>query len=141
MIIILRRISENTEKQEIVDFLSPILKGGLLKRSGHIEQIKILVLRDPKRNTIEYHGLVTIDSDAAAKRVIKKLNRKQFRNRNIAVREYFYRSWHNDPRVNMHEWNEEFKNKRKTSRRRLGLEIISEESIKDGQDDFDHPII
>ena len=141
MIVILRRISENTEKQEIVDFLKPILKGGLLKRSGHIEQVKILILRDPKKNTIEYHGLVTIDSDAAAKRVIKKLNRKQFRNRNIIVREYFYRSWHNDPRVNMHEWNEEFKNKRNGSRRRLSLEVISEESMKYDRDDIDHPII
>ncbi len=141
MIIILRRISENTEKQEIVDFLDPILKGGLLKKSGHIEHIKLLILRDPNKNTIEYHGLVTIDSDSAAQRVIKKLNRKQFRNRNIIVREYFYRSWHNDPRVNMHEWNDEFKNKRKGSRRRIDLEVVSEESIKFNRDDIEHPII
>ena len=130
MIIILRRISEKTEKDEIIDFLTPTLKGGFLKRSGHIESIKILILKDTLKNTTEYHGLVTIDSDAAANRAIKKLNRKPFKNRNITVREYFHRSWHNDPRINMHEWNEELEDKRQNNRRRTRLEVISEESLK-----------
>ena len=139
MIIILRRISENTEKHEIIDFLTPVLKGGLLKRSGHIESIKILILKDTLKNTIEYHGLVTIDSDAAANRAIKKLNRKSFKNRNITIREYFHRSWHNDPRVNMHEWNEELDDKRKNNRRRARLEVVSEESMRLNLKEKDHP--
>jgi hypothetical protein len=139
MIIILRRISENTEKDEIIDFLTPILKGSLLKRTGHIENIKILTLKDTLNDTIEYHGLVTIDSDAAANRAIKKLNRKVFKNRNVIVREYFHRSWHNDPRVNMHEWNEELENKRKNNRRRSRLEVISEESMRLNRNEKDHP--
>ena len=139
MIIILRRISENTEKHEIIDFLTPAVKGGLLKRSGHIENIKILILKDTVKNTIEYHGLVTIDSDSAANRAIKKLNRKFFKNRNIIVREYFHRSWHNDPRVNRHEWNEELDDKRKGNRRRARLEVISEESIRLNRNEKEHP--
>ena len=138
MIIILRRIPENTKKSELIEFISPALKGGILKKTGHIEYIKILTLKDTQRNTIEYHGLVTIDSDAAAKRAIKQLNRKPFKNRNITVREYFYRSWHNDPRVNMGQWNDELKEKRKGNRRRPRLEIVTEESIKFSSKQEDH---
>jgi len=138
MIIILRRIPENTKESEIIMFVSPILKGNFLKKTGHIEYIKILTLKDTQRNTIEHHGLVTIDSDAAAKRVIKQLNRKPLKNKNITIREYFYRSWHNDPRVNMGQWNEELENKRKGSRRRARLEIVTEESIKFSSKQEDH---
>lgn len=134
MIIILRRIPQNTKESEIIEFISPVLKGGLLKKTGHIENVKILVLKDNQRGTIEYHGLVTIDPDSAANRVIKKLNRKLFKNRIIMVREYFYRSWHNDPRVNMHQWNEELDDKRKKNRRRARLEVITEESVKFGSE-------
>ncbi len=139
MIIILRRIPENTENHEIIDFLAPVLKGGFLKRPGHIEHIKILILKDTLKNTIEYHGLVTIDSDAAANRVIKRLNRKPLKNKNIIVREYFHRSWHNDARVNTHEWNEELEDKRKNNRRRARLEVVSEESMRVNRLERDHP--
>ncbi|NOQ76753.1 MAG: hypothetical protein GQ475_02965 [Methylococcaceae bacterium] len=141
MILILRRIPKSTTKREIVDYLTPALKGGLFKKSGHIDNVNILVLKDNRRNTIEYHGLVTIDSDAAASRAIKLLNRKQFKNRTILVREYFYRSWHNDPRVNMHQWNDELANKRKGNRRRARLEVVTEESIKFSSNINDHRVL
>ncbi|MFK5948500.1 MAG: RNA-binding protein [Methylococcales bacterium] len=138
MILILRRIAKNASDQEIIDFLEPALKGNFLKKTGQIESINRLVLKDNRRKTIEYHALVAIDSDATAKRAIKKLHRKPFKNRVIIVREYFYRSWHNDPRVNMHQWNEELVDKRKGNRRRRRLEVVNEESIKfsQGEDDF-----
>ena len=123
MIVFLRRIPANTKKHEISDYLEPILKGGLLQKSGRIENIKILVMKDTQTNALEFHGLVKIDLESAAQRVIKKLNRKVFKGKNIAVREYFYRTWHNDPRMNMHEWNEELANKRKGDRRRTRLEV------------------
>jgi len=130
MVIILRRIPINTTEEDIVDFIEPGLKAGFFKRSGHIESIQKLVLKDMQNKTIEYHALVTIDSEAAANRAIKMLNRKLFKNKPILVREYFHRSWNNDPRVNMHQWNEELVNKRKGSRRRPQLEIVTEESLK-----------
>jgi len=130
MVIILRRIPENTTEQDIVDFVEPALKGGLFKKTGHIESIQKLVLKDTQRKTIEFHGLVSIDSEAAANRVIKNLNRKTFKNKPILVREYFHRSWHNDPRINMRQWNEELLDKRKSSRRRARLEVVTKESLK-----------
>jgi len=130
MIVFLRRIPANTRKQDIIDFIAPVLKGGLLQKSGRIEDIQTLVFKDTQTNITEYHSLVTIDSDVAAKRVIKKLNRKAFKGKHIAVREYFYRSWHNDPRINMHEMNEELANKRQGSRRQSRLEVVSEVSVE-----------
>ncbi len=133
MILILRRIAKSASDQEIIDFLDSALKGNFFTKTGQIESINRLILKDNRRKTIEYHALVTIDSDVAAKRAVKKLHRKPFKNRIIIVREYFYRSWHNDPRVNMHQWNEELADKRKGSRRRRRLEVVNEESIKFSQ--------
>ena len=129
MIIFLGRIPANTRKHEVTDFIEPALKGGFFQKSGRIEHIKILVLKDKNTNTLEYHGLVTIDPDDAAKRVIKKLNRKVFKGKHIAVREYQLRAWHNDPRINMREYNEELMNKRKGDRRRSRIE--EDEDISD----------
>ncbi len=129
MVIILRRIPENTQDQEIIDFLESILKGKIFQKAGSIESISILALKDTQKNTLEYHGLITINSEAAAKRAIKQRNKKRFKNKPIIVREYFHRSWHNDQRVNMRQWNEELDNKRKRSRRRAKLEVITKESL------------
>ena len=130
MIVFLRRIPANTKKSDVFNFIGPLLKGGFLKKSGRIDKINFLVFKDTRTNIMEYHCLVTIDSDAVADRVIKKLNRKAFKGKHIAVREYFYRSWHNDPRINMHEWNEELVNKRQVDRRRPRLEVVADISDK-----------
>lgn len=141
MVIILRRIPASTRNSEIVSYLQPVLKGGLFHADGQIENVRILTLKDTSRQTIEHHGLVTIDSDAAAKRVIKQLNRKPFKDKTIIVREYFHRSWHNDPRVNMGQWNEELENKRKGSRRRARLQVVTEETIRFSSNENDHRVL
>ena len=130
MIVFFRRIPADTRKRDVVEFIGPALKGGVLQKSGRIEDIKILVFKDTQTKILEYHCLVTIDSDTVANRVIKKLNRKAFKGKYIAVREYFHRSWHNDSRVNMQEWNEELANKRQTDRRRPRLEVVTDISNK-----------
>jgi len=142
MIVFLRRIPADTRKQDLVTYIEPFLKGGMLQKSGRIEGIKILVLKETQTNTMEYHGLVTIDSDAAARRVIKKLNRKAFKGKHIAVREYFYRSWHYDPRINMDKRNEELVNKRQGDRRRPRLEPVVAESAEFGSpSDFHRTLV
>ena len=78
MIVFLRRIPADTKKQEIIAYIKPFLKGRLLQKSGRIEGVKILVLKETQTNTIEYHGLVTIDSDDVARRVIKKTQQEGF---------------------------------------------------------------
>jgi hypothetical protein len=128
MIVFLRRIPANTRKRDVVEFIGPALKGGVLQKSGRIEDIKILVFKDTQTKAMEYHCLVTIDSDTVANRVIKKLNRKTFKGKHIAVREYFHRSWHNDPRINMGQSNEERMNKRQGGRRQQRLEVVTDMS-------------
>jgi len=50
-------------------------------------------------------------------------NEAGYIHRHEFVREY--RSWHNDPRISTHQWNEELNDKRKHRRRRSRLEIIN----------------
>ncbi len=130
MKIILRRITEYSSKAEIINFLKPVLKGNFIQKTGKITHIKILALRDTKTNEIEYHGLVTIDSDEAATRIIKKLNRKSFKNKRIVIREFFLRSWTNDPRNKMHSKNNQSGNRRFINRRRSTLEEISGRNVE-----------
>ena len=130
MIIFLRRIPANIKKQDIIDFINPLLKGRILQKKGHIENIKILVFRDDEKHTIEYHGLVSIDSDAVARRIIKKLNRKAIKGKHITVREYHHRLWQNDPRNSINKTNEKVVNSRRGNRRRSRLEKRANISIE-----------
>jgi len=138
MIIILRRIPDNTQKHEISSYLNPVLQGGIFQKSGYIELIKIQVIKDTRTNSLEHHALVTIDSDVAAERVIKKLNGKAFKGKHIAVREYVYRSWHNDPRGSMGKENAEQQEKRQIDRRRNKLEVVGKASTKFSGDEQFH---
>ncbi len=126
MILFLRKIPTDTTRTDIVEFLDPVLKGGFLQSKGHIENIELIILKDEDSKTVEHHALVTIDSESAGKRAIKKLNRKALNGKHIMIHEYVFRSWQNDPRENDGEWNEELQNKRKHSRRRDHLTRIQE---------------
>lgn len=121
MIIFFRRIPADTQPHEIAHFLEPVLQGKIFQKDGFIEHIKIMISTQPQKEKPNYHCLVSINPDSAAKRVIIKLNRKVFKGRHIVIREYEHRLWQNDPRVNMHEWNEELSNKRKGERRKTHL--------------------
>ncbi len=121
MIIILKRIPENTKKIDIIEYLSPVIKGKIFQKTGVIEKVQIQALKDPQSHSIEFHGIVTINSDEAANRVIKKFNRKVFKGKNIAISEYHNRSWRNDRRINSPNDDEDLKSKRKFDRRRSDL--------------------
>ena len=129
MIIFLRNIPATTQYHDILEFIEPVLKGGFFSRKGTASSIKILVLEDKNFHTREYHGLVKVDQEAVAERVIKKLNRKLFKGRRIAVREYKHRTWHGDRRVN---WDDMVKlqERRKNDRRRSHLEVVDDMTDK-----------
>jgi hypothetical protein len=121
MIIILKRIPENTKKTDIIEYLSSVIKGKIFQKPGVIERVQIKALKDPKTHTIEFYGLVVIDSDEVADRVIKKFNRKVFKGKNIAVTEFHTRSWQNDRRILLDLPDKDFKSKRVVDRRRFSL--------------------
>ena len=121
MIIILKNIPGHTENHQVEDFVSPAIKGGLLRKSGAIDKIEIHVQKDTVRHTVEYHALVTITPDSVAIKAIEKLNKKRINGRHILVTEYHIRTWHNDPRINR-EPHEQAVDQRKGDRRRRNLE-------------------
>lgn len=123
MIIFLRRIPPDTNKYEIREFIEPALSGRLFAKKGHITAIKILHIRDNVRNTNEYHGLVRIEPETAAERVIQQLDKKPINGKNIVVREYHHRNWHNDPRLRRNHFDIRFADRRVSDRRRKTLEI------------------
>ena len=92
MQVFIRNIPGDTSSKELIDFVSPALKGGLLKAKGKLTEIKILALRDRNTKLVEYHAVVKIEPDNVALRAIKQLNAKRFRNKVTGVRQYHMRT-------------------------------------------------
>lgn len=138
MNIFLRRIPANTRHIEISEFVAPALKSGFFRKSGRIVDVEILALQDTRIGTIEYHGLVTLDSELTVQRVIKGLKNRRFNGRMVVVRPYYHRSWYNDPRQNQVAIPAEFIEKRKGDRRRgKHLQVIKNVSDRfNSEDDF-----
>lgn len=127
MIIFLRKIPADTKLSDIADFVAPALKGGWFRKAGKIVKIDILPLHDIRLNSMEFHGLVTVEPDAAGFRAIRLLKGKRFKDKLIIVRQYFQRSWQNDPRQNDKPIDADIIEKRKADRRRgRDLEVIKD---------------
>ena len=129
MQIILVRIPPDTTLYDITQFLEPVLKKGFFVRKGVIENIEIKIIHDANANVTEYHGLVRIEPDAAAKRAVNKLNRKAINGKHIAVREYHTRNWHNDLRLATNPVNLKFLDRRKVDRRRPHVQVQSHDVV------------
>ncbi|MGR9052924.1 MAG: hypothetical protein ACU84J_09785 [Gammaproteobacteria bacterium] len=129
MQVILIRIPHNATAKHITDFLEPALKGGLWVRKGMIESIEIMVLHDEQEGATEYHALVRIEPEAAALRIIQKLNRKAILGKHVAVREYHIRNWQNDKRMKASD-ELKFSNRRITDRRRYKLKRLDKDQIR-----------
>lgn len=99
MIIILKRIPENTSDHHIEYFFSPALKGGLFKTAGYIEDISFWEYQIVDTHAIEYYALVKIEPDVVGQRVIKQLNKKLLNGKYIVIQEYHVRHWSNERRV------------------------------------------
>ncbi|MGR8929992.1 MAG: DUF3240 family protein [Gammaproteobacteria bacterium] len=85
--------------------------------------IEILIIRDLRVNSYEYHGLVRLDSDKVAKHAVVSLKDHRLRGRHVVVRPYFERSEVNDPRrISQHHQagnhDADFVEKRQGDRRR-----------------------
>jgi len=118
MIIILKKIATNTTERDIETFITPVLKGGLFRASGRIENISLWIYQIVQSNTIEYYALVNIEPDAVGQRVINQLNKKQLNGKYIGIQEYHVRHWSNDKRVFKSVVDRGKNNKRKAERRR-----------------------
>ena len=124
MIIILERISPKTDIQDIRKFIAPALKGHIFQKPGRIGYIKIEILKDNINGMHEYYALVLVNSDAAAERIIKKKNQRLLTGRKIKVRQYFLRSWRNDPRNKRDQDHDAIADMRLGDRRIAALEEV-----------------
>jgi len=128
MILFIRKIPANTKLNEIVAFVEPAVKGGLFRKGGVIKGAKILALRDMRLNTVEFHGLVNVEPDKEAQRVLKKLKGKRFKGKFVVIRQYYQRDWHNDKRHNRQDVADAGMMEQRITDRRRGkdLEIIED---------------
>ena len=133
MILFLKNIPASTRYDDIVEFIEPAIKGGLLRQAGDLGRVQMLVIKDNDKNHIEHHGLVNIDPDKIAKKAIEKLNHRLFLGRKIEVREFFYRSWHNDRRLQEQPPNYVLPCERKGDRRRNNLKKLTVNHNKHGK--------
>jgi len=139
MNIFLRRIPANTQHVEISEFVSPVLKTGFFKKAGQILNIEILALRDKRHDSIEYHGLVTLDSEWSVKRAVNGLKNRRLNGRYVLVRPYYHRSWDNDPRQQLTHIDDAMYLEKRHGDRRRGkyLEVIKNVSDQfSSQDEF-----
>jgi hypothetical protein len=98
MLVFFRRLPHGARQKEIREFIESTVKGGFFSRSGVIKRITIIERRNPMLNVTDYHGVVAIEPDSVAERVIKKLNKKPFYGKYIEIRQYYLRKAVNDPR-------------------------------------------
>jgi len=138
MNIFLRRIPANAKHAEITEFVSTTLKTSFFRKAGRILNVEILALQDIRIGTIEYHGLVTLDSESAVTNAVKGLKNKRLNGRIVLVRPYYHRSWYNDPRRGQNPANNKILERRKSDRRRgQYLQIIKNVSDRfNSEDDF-----
>ena len=130
MIILFRNVPAQTKDHHLAEFIEPALKAAWFRKRIVIEELKVIHLHDQHSKTSEFHGLVTIQLEAAGRRVITRLNKKRLLGKPIIVREYHRRLWHNDPRVKHNPQNLEIPCRRNADRRRKKLEMVKDVSTK-----------
>jgi len=121
MILILKRINEDSKVFDIEAFLEPALQGGLLRATGYINNLQILKLQSSGSKKAECYALVKVEPDRVAKRVIKQLNRKSCCGKPINVVRFFERDFNNDPRRSRYQIAH---NRRMADRRRTDLKLL-----------------
>lgn len=125
MILFVRNIPASSHPSELQQYVASAVKRNFLFRSGRILKCEILVLQDKRTKAFEFHGMVHVDSDKAGERAIQQLKGKRFKNKLVMVREYKFRTWHNDRRLRHGSVSEKIAEKRLTDRRRgEGVEVI-----------------
>lgn len=127
MQVILKRIPKNTTHKQILHFVKPCLEGSLFRKLGKIKRISVLVHKHRISNMIEFHVILDIYPEEAAKRAINKLHGQLLNGHSIDVAEYNERCIYNHNNILN---NNKFPN---LDRRDLtkGFRLISIEQLKD----------
>jgi hypothetical protein len=130
MILIIKKISATTRIPQIEQFLSPVLKGGFLKRKGVIDGLEIKMFKHPDLNVPEYHAIIKVEPDVVANRVIQRLNRKVCDGKPVNISQYHVRYRTNDRRDGLHTIQHD---RRMSDRRRKNIDITDVTRLKAGE--------
>ncbi|MGR9099657.1 MAG: hypothetical protein ACU826_03745 [Gammaproteobacteria bacterium] len=128
MQIFFRCIPRGTHPKELASFITPYLNSGvfsLFQKPGELIDVRVLSQKDVNLNTIDHHGLVLIEPDLVAERVIRSLRKTPFKGKRIIVREFVQRSWQNDRRCNPQTQIRDHNSRRKADRRQHKLETVT----------------
>lgn len=135
MHVFFKRIPKGTRKSDIQNFIAAIVKGGLFSKRGVVKSITMIERRNPVIGVTDHHCIVVIEPDSVAERVIKKLNRKKFKDKPIEIRQYYTRNPANDPR-NKNRMLDEVPDSRRQRERRQKVDAEKTEASFVGVKDF-----
>lgn len=125
MILFIRRIPKGTLPSELREWVMPALQGSLFAKSALVEKVEILAIQDQEKGSIEFHGLIHIDSEQAGLRAIKRLRGQRIKGMPVQVREYQQRDWHRDRRLQQTTVSDNIVQQRRGDRRRRGTVIAT----------------
>ena len=124
--IFIRLLPGSVTRHDLMAFLQPGLehRWSLFDRTPHgkIAKCSILKITDLDKDTIEFHGVATIEPASAAMAAIKRLNGTRFKGKRMEVRKMTRRSSFRDKRKKQSEpLSEDFFEERRRDRRRNNL--------------------
>jgi len=130
VIIFIRNIGMDAGHIDILDFIESGMTSTDFVDKEFIGDIEIMQLKDPMTNKFEFHGLITVEPEILALKLIDELNNTLLLNNAVKLREFVTRDKVNDPRLKYRPVSEA-KEKRKADRRRSDLDILIEKEYSE----------
>ena len=98
MILLIRNIPRDTYYKEMKALVEPVVKGGLLQKTGDLKSLEIIALQEENVVSLEFQALLNVEPETVAARILKQLHGTFLRGHRIMVREYVVRNPLNDRR-------------------------------------------
>jgi len=124
VLVFIRLLPESVTQSDLRKFVRNALRPSWLNpfsSQSRIQATEIRKLCNRATLSVEYHGVVEIESAKAAVAAIHKLNRTSLKGKVVEVRKYFQRSLQRDRREGVPELLSA--NRRKQDRRREGMTV------------------
>ncbi|MGZ8217680.1 hypothetical protein [Methylomagnum sp.] len=130
----IRKIPASSSTRELQMFIHdnlPWFWRFRLRGKIRIVATDILTIIDKTTKEAEFHGLVTLEPDNIAEKMINRLNLRHFKGRRVAVRLYQVRDPNNDRRKNEDAATIlKYRDQRLRDRRRAQLEVMDEKTVR-----------
>jgi hypothetical protein len=95
-IVLFKNMPNQTYHTDISFIVNPVIKGGIFRKKGALNNLEILALKEIHTGLLEFQALAYIEPEEAANRVIKTLNGLYLKGSRVTVRKYFLQDWKKD---------------------------------------------